>query len=197
MSAPVLGTTYADAAQLAAWFDNARPGQRCVYARGCGLRQDNPAVVLTARWRDAGDAITTQNRLGDADFEYLVTRCESRAAIKARVPANREAKALALAGTPEGELLDYVRGLMTDGLPMPVNTAIADELGWRDKHQVRYRLNQLQLCGLLTIGTGKAEERIVTCTITGRATASIDTSRDRDSGRGSAALRSATAGGRA
>lgn len=174
MNAPLIATTYADADQLAAWFANARPGQRCVYARGCGLRQDNPAVLLTARWRDSGDAITTQNRLGEADFEYLVTRCQSRAAIKAGVPARREAKALTLAGTPDGELLDYVRGLISDGLPMPVNSAIADELGWRDKHQVRYRLHQLQLCGLIAIGTGKAEERIVTCTITGKATASID-----------------------
>lgn len=179
MNAPVLGTTYADAAQLAAWFDNARPGQRCVYARGCGLRQDNPAVVLTARWRDAGEAITTQNRLGDADFEYLVTRCESRAAIKARVPANREAKARALAGTPEGELLEYVRGLMADGLPMPVNSAVAEELGWGDREQVRYRLNKLQLSGLIRIGSGKAEERIVTCTSTGKATASVETSKER------------------
>lgn len=177
MTAPVIATTYADAEQLAAWFDNARPGQRCVYARGCGLRADNAAVLLTAGWREGGDAITTQNRLGEADFEYLVTRCQSRATIAAGVPSRRADKAQAIAGTPEGELLDYVRGLMADGLPMPVNSAVADELGWGDREQVRYRLNKLQLYGLVTIGTGKAEERIVTCTMTGKATAAVEPAR--------------------
>lgn len=166
--------TYADPDQLLEWFERAMPGQRSVYARGCGLRPDNATVRLVSGWREGGTAITAQRRLGDADFEYFVGKCASREAIKAAVPAGREAKAVAIRGTPMGVLFDYIRGLIEDGLPMPLNAAIAEELNWRDKHQVRYRLNQLQLSGLIAVTFGKAEERIVRDLISDRATASVE-----------------------
>lgn len=189
MTAPTISATYADAEGLAAWFAGARAGQRCVYARGCGLRPDHATVRLVAGWAARGDAVTSQRKCGEADFQYFVAKCAARAEVLAGVPERRDATVQALVGTPAGELLDYVRGLIADGLPLPTYAAIAAELGqdnpfWRhrkggapDLERVRYQMKKLQLCGLIRIETGKAEERIVVCLISGGRTAAVEAPR--------------------
>ena len=146
-----LETTYADPAQLAEWLRAAAPGHQAIYARGCGLNPGNATVQLVYAWRDAGDVVPHQRR-ADGTINYVVVR-KGPAAVP--VPARRSGPR-APDNAAEALLLAYIEGLAEDGLPLPVNAAIAEVLGpdcrdLRDRDQVRYRLRQLEAAGWLRI----------------------------------------------
>jgi hypothetical protein len=152
MTAP--DTTYADPAQLAEWMRSAAPGHQAIYARGCGLNPENATVQLVASWRDAREVVTVQKRI-EGVLSYLVQRC---GAVPVAAGGGRSPKGGQRwpENPAERVLLDYIEGLAADGLPLPVNSAIAEVLGrdcrdLRDKDQVRYRLRQLQAGGWLRI----------------------------------------------
>lgn len=174
--AAVGDVAYVDLDVLKEWVATAQPKARCLYVVGTGpTNPDHPVMKAVAGWVEQGlvNAGTVKG-LGRG----MVRRGVPATGGQPRTPTDEiAAKVREIADTLEGELFRYVEGLAADGLPMPTNGAIAEELGWRDKHQVLYRLRQLQMAGLVQVTFGKAEERILTVATTGLSTASVEPER--------------------
>jgi hypothetical protein len=176
-------TTYADPAQLAEWLQSAAPGHQAIYARGCAPSADNATVKLVRGWIDAGDVLSVQRRVAGVLNYVAVRRGVAAVASPALAPKVRRRWP---ENAAERALLDYIEGLAADGLPLPVNAAIADVLGHdcrdlQDKDQVRYRLRQLQAAGFVAVADvegvgltpGAARARRATICDTGAQTAGL------------------------
>ena len=174
--------TYADPAQLAEWLQSAAPGHQAIYARGCAPSADNATVKLVRGWIAAGDVLSVQRRVAGV-LNYVAVRRGVTAAAPAPAPKSRRRWP---ENAAERALLDYIEGLAADGLPLPVNAAIADVLGrdcrdLQDKDQVRYRLRQLQAAGFVQVADvegqgltpGAARARRATICDTGAQTAGL------------------------
>lgn len=159
-------TTYADPAQLRAWFDGARPGAKKFYAFGPCLNPAHDVVRLVNQWQREGK-VSPHFGTVEGERGYYVMRIARSGAGK---PPPMKARA-SVTG-PERVLLDYVVGLADDGLPMPSNAAVAEALGWDDGRQVRYRLDRLIEGGVVAVAScGPAGGRVVTVRESGHCTA--------------------------
>lgn len=166
-----IGLTYPDLDQLSELVANAKPGLKAFYALGTdSLNHANPVVQAVNRWATEG-AVRLHYAKGAGYF--LIKRDTAVTLAAGAAMAGKVADtAKAVAADPaERALLDYIAGLAADGLPMPTNGAIARELGWADREQVRYRLNKLVERGLIAILAAiPAGARVVRIVATGHMT---------------------------
>ena len=162
-----IGLTYPDLEQLTELVTKAQPGLRAFYAIGTdSLNKANPVVQAVNRWAAQG---TVRLHFAKNVGYFLIKR---DTALPLADGATIVATARAVATDPaERALLEYIAGLASDGLPMPTNGAIAEELGWGQKDQVRYRLNKLVDRGVIAIAAAiPAGARVVRIIASGQMT---------------------------
>ncbi len=165
-------TFYADARQLAAWFEGAQPGASAIYATGPCLDPAAEVAAMVRGWVADGAAISLQERR-DGRLTYRVRRVCAQAGAAGK-SALRSASVAGgeLDETPEGKLLAHLARLANLGLPCPTNAELARATGLRDADAAKYRFRQLQARRLITV-TSTPECRVVTVVATGARTADL------------------------
>jgi hypothetical protein len=174
---------YVEQRSIEEWFANAPVGDQVFYAFGPSGVPENPVQKLVNGWEQAGEVMFLPNvKFGPGRWGYRVRRISAKSR---RAPAPKSRRRWP-ENAAERALLDYIEGLAADGLPLPVNAAIADVLGCdcrdlQDKDQVRYRLRQLQAAGFVQVADvegqgltpGAARARRATICDTGAQTAGL------------------------
>lgn len=158
-----------DAAELAAWAEKARAGDRFVYCEASALVQGDTAR-LAAELEQAGLVVLAQTRRAGGGFEFAATRTRLRAAtaIKAQ-PAGQD---------PESEvILRLLRQAARLKLPCPSLKDLSRKLEGVGIEltvgQVRHRFDRLIDDGLIrstVYSDNGANVRVVTIAATGEST---------------------------
>lgn len=175
-------STAAPAADLRAWFEDARPGEPVEYASGIALPREAEGVRLVTRWKDAGLVLTTQKR-DPADgrrWLFLVQRTSIQNAdgppssVGAVDRPAQGAPAHAVDRATLNKLLSTLRSKAERGLPCPSNTDLAHELGLprgsRGRMRAKYLMARLVTEKRIAVECrGTTLPRVVTILAAGRA----------------------------
>lgn len=185
-------TLYADVARMAAWLEEAAPGDEIVYATGPALGRDAPAGALARAWADEGEVILLQRRVTHGKvrtLEYVARRREPPVQPRAgrRVMGAESVRALRikralpllrttedLDGTVEGRVLALLERAAAAGIVCPSNREIAVKLALNSRDAVQYAINKLMRADLIRVTHScRIHGRQVTITATGASTAPV------------------------
>lgn len=157
-------------AELRAWFEGAGAGHVAVYATGADLPRDTDTVRQVTAWKDAGLAVTHQER-DAADrrrWSFIVRKGPPNAEPARRAPTRVR--------MPEGarEVLDELRAAAERGQPCPSNAALGrDALGLHGpaaRNRAKYLVEWLDDHGQIAVTPGSATvQRVVRILAVGRA----------------------------
>lgn len=189
-------TLYADVARMAAWLEDAAPGDEIVYATGPALGRDAAAGKLARAWADEGEVILLQRRVTHGKgrtLEYVARRREPPVQPRAsgggrRVMGAESVRALRikrarpqmrtaddLDGTVEGRVLVLLTRAASAGVACPSNREIAVALALNSRDAVQYAINKLMRADLIRVTHScRIHGRQVTITASGASTAPVD-----------------------
>jgi hypothetical protein len=179
-------TLYADVARMAAWLEDAAPGDEIVYATGPALGRDAAAGKLARQWADEGEVILLQRRVTHGKgrtLEYVARRREPpvqpRASRLFGKTGGRRARpklctAQDLDGTVEGRVLALLVRVAGAGAVCPSNREIAVALALNSRDAAQYAINKLMRADLIRVTHScRIHGRQVTITASGASTAPI------------------------
>jgi len=158
--------------ELRAWLDGAEPGARTVYAHGIDLPRGSEAAVLVGQWVRDGRA-TTHQRRDPADARRWQFLVEARSRRAWSGPAGARVADAAPGVVPSREmksLLVLLVACATQGLVLPSNAALADQLGLageRGRMRAKYLLARAQRDGLIRVDKVRGQ-RVATILADGR-----------------------------
>ena len=159
---------YVPRAELEAWFDRARAGERHVYARGPVLNGRHDTCVLVNEWRATGEAMLVQQRDPvTRELSYLVQRLRP---LPDDVAPRRVKIDDDFRETAEGRIFLALVRAANFGDPCPTNGQLADLAGLPDADAARYVLYR-KLAGRVEVMQNPLGGRRVKILETGRMTA--------------------------
>lgn len=170
--AQVTCALYVPRAELEAWFDRARAGERHVYARGPSLDAKHDVPTMIREWIATGEATCSQGRdPATRDLLYYVTRCRPQQAdgARRRVRIDEEWRE-----TTEGKIFLALVRAANMGAACPSNADLAEVAGLPDADAARYVLYEKLVKGgrVEVIGSGGARGgRVIRISETGKVTA--------------------------
>jgi len=144
-------TTYADAAELARWFDGAAPKHECTYATGVALGR-HATAELARRLEGEGKVALVRRRNGRG-FDYIIRKLPTATAD----------------GCADGDLdpvtarvLSVLAERFAAGVPCPSQAELARLAGLPNRRAAQYRLALLMQRGLVQIETvaGRRQVRV-------------------------------------
>lgn len=185
-------TLYADVARMAAWLEDAAPGDEIVYATGPALGRDAAAGKLARSWADEGEVILLQRRVTHGKgrtLEYVARRreppvrpragkrgtgAESVRALRVKRARPQLCTAADLDGTVEGRVLALLVRFAGAGAPCPSNREIAVMLALNSRDAAQYAINKLMRADLIRVTHScRIHGRQVTITASGASTAPV------------------------